>query len=392
MIPRLVILSEIIAPYRIPVFNALARHREIDLHVIFLAESDPGLREWRVYKDEIQFSYQVLPSWRQRIAGHKLLLNRGMKEALRRANPDIILCGGYNYPAAWQALRWAGKHQVPFMAWIESTEQDFRSRKPAIEFLKKRFMKACSAFVVPGKSSLQYVMNYGVAEGSIFVAPNAVDTEFFAGAAAAARADVAACRQELKLPSRFFLFVGRLVREKGVFDLLEAYGKLSPEVRAAVGLVLVGEGSARAELTRRATQIKPGDVQFAGFLQREQLARYYALAETFVFPSQSDPWGLVVNEAMACGLPVISSEAAGCTADLVQDGWNGRAIRRGDVAQLAAAMEELARDSTMRTRMGNHSKERILTYSPESCAAGIVGAALSSGTFSQEPLLRETKP
>ena len=147
MSKRLVILSEIIAPYRIPVFNALARHPEIDLHVIFLAESDPGLREWRVYKDEIQFSYQVLPSWRQRVAGHKLLLNRGMKEALREANPDAILCGGYNYPAAWQALRWAGKNRVPFMAWIESTEEDFRRRKPAIEFLKKRFMTACSAFV-----------------------------------------------------------------------------------------------------------------------------------------------------------------------------------------------------------------------------------------------------
>ena len=71
---RLVILSEIIAPYRIPVFNALAGRGDIDLHVIFLAESDPELRDWLVYKDEIRFSYQVLPSWRQRFAGHGLLL------------------------------------------------------------------------------------------------------------------------------------------------------------------------------------------------------------------------------------------------------------------------------------------------------------------------------
>jgi glycosyltransferase involved in cell wall biosynthesis len=122
-------------------------------------------------------------------------------------------------------------------------------------------------------------------------------------------------------------------------------------------------------------------VQFAGFVQREQLAVYYALAETFVFPSHSDPWGLVVNEAMACGLPVISSEAAGCTADLVQDGWNGRVIRRSDVAQLTAAMEELAQDSVLRVTMGNHSKERIVRYSPEACAAGIAEAALSRGAF-----------
>ena len=374
---RLVILTEIIAPYRIPVFNALARRREIDLHVIFLAESDPELRDWRVYKDEIQFSYQVLPSWRQRVAGHKLLLNRGLKEALSEANPEVILCGGYNYPAAWQALRWAGKNRIPFMLWVESTEQDFRSRTPAIEFLKKRFMSSCNAFVVPGKSSLKYVMNYGVRENEIFAAPNAVDTDLFAGKAEAVRHEAVTHRQTLQLPSRFFLFVGRLVREKGLFDLLEAYGKLTPELRGAVGLVLVGEGAARAELTRRSSEIKPGEVQFAGFVHRDQLASYYALAETFVFPSHTDTWGLVVNEAMACSLPVISSEAAGCTADLVQDSWNGRVVRRGDVAQLASAMEELARDPAMGTRMGNHSKERILSYSPEACAAGIAKAALS---------------
>ena len=394
---RLVILSEIISPYRIPVFNALARHPEIDLHVIFLAESDPELRDWLVYKEEIQFSYQVLPSWRQRIGRHNVLLNRGLKEALREAAPDAILCGGYNYPAAWQALRWAGKTQVPFMAWVESTEQDFRSRKPVIEFLKRKFMRTCRAFVVPGRSSFQYVMNFGTREEDVFVAPNAVDTELFAGKATAVRQEAAMHRQALKLPARYFLFVGRLVREKGLFDLLEAYGKLSPGVRAGFGLVLAGEGAVRAELVRRSSQVTPGDVQYAGFVHREQLVSYYALAEAFVFPSHTDTWGLVVNEAMACGLPVISSEAAGCTADLVQDGWNGRVVRRGDVAQLASAMEELAQDSALRMRMGNHSKERILKYSPEACAAGIAEAVLSrgrssSGTFATTTYSTRTRP
>jgi glycosyltransferase involved in cell wall biosynthesis len=373
---RLVILSEIIAPYRIPVFNALARHEGIDLHVIFLAESDPELRDWLVYKDEIHFSYQVLPSWRRRFAGRNLLLNRGLKAAFQQAAPDMILCGGYNYPASWAAMRWATKHRTSFILWVESTEQDFRSRNWIIEFLKTRFLKCCSAFVVPGKSSFQYVKNYGARDEEIFTAPNAVDTEFFSKKATAVRQDDEIQRQSLQLPPRFFLFVGRLVREKGVFDLLEAYGKLTPELRAAVGLVLVGGGSARADLVRRAGVIKPGQIQFSGFVHREHLASYYGLAEVFVFPSHTDPWGLVVNEAMACGLPVIASDAAGCTADLIEDNWNGRVIRRGDVAQLASAMEELGQDPALRARMGNHSQERILRYSPEACADGIARAAL----------------
>ena len=381
---RLLILSEIIAPYRIPVFNALARHEEIDLHVIFLAENDPQLRDWLVYKDEIRFSYQVLPSWRRRFAGHNLLLNRGVKDELRRAAPDAILCGGYNYPASWQAMRWAGRNQVPFILWVESTDRDFRSGSRTTEFLKRRFMSRCSAFVVPGKSSLQYVMNYGAPERDIFTAPNAIDTDLFARRAAAVRQEAAMHRQGRQLPPRFFLFVGRLVPEKGVFDLLEAYGKLTPELRAAIALVFVGEGPARAELTRRALHLEPGQVQFAGFVHRDQLAGYYALAEVFVFPSHTDTWGLVVNEAMACALPVIASDAAGCTGDLVQDDWNGRVVRRGDVIQLASLMEELARDSARSALMGSHGKERILNYSPEACAAGIAQAAGSRGVRGHE--------
>ncbi len=374
---RLVILTEIIAPYRIPVFNALARHDGIDLHVVFLAENDPGLRDWRVYKEEIRFSYEVLPSLRQRLGSYNILLNRGVKIALQRAGPDVIVCGGYNYPASWQALRWASKNKVPFILWVESTDRDFRSRNPLIGFLKRKFMRRCNAFVVPGKSSLEYVRNHGAREQDIFTAPNAVDIELFSGKAMVLREDDARLRQALQLPPRFFLFVGRLVREKGVFDLISAYGRLSAELRSAVSLVFVGEGAAHAELVRRASRVNPGEVQFAGFVHRDQLAGYYALAETFVFPSHSDPWGLVVNEAMACGLPVIASDAAGCAADLVQDQGNGRIVRRGDVAQLASALEELGQDPGLREKMGNYSRERILRYSPEACAAGLAEAALS---------------
>jgi glycosyltransferase involved in cell wall biosynthesis len=375
---KLVILSEIIAPYRVPVFNALAQHKSIDLHVIFLAETDPTLRQWDVYKDEISFSYQVLPSWRRRLGKHNILLNRGLASALRGASPDVILCGGYNYLASWQSLHWARRHRVPFSLWVESTTRDLRSGSRLVNFLKAKFIHQCAAFVVPGKASFEYVMNYGAPEENIFTAPNAVNTRFFAERAEAVRRDAPTYRRTLRLPSRFFLFVGRLVRDKGVFDLVQAYGTLAPELRAEVGLVLVGDGAARPDLERQAKMITPGTVFFPGFAQREQLASYYALAETFVFPTHTDPWGLVVNEAMACGLPIISTGVAGCVADLVEDRWNGRVIPQGDSESLAFALEELASNFAVRSRMGQRSHERILQNSPEACAAGIADAALSA--------------
>ena len=174
------------------------------------------------------------------------------------------------------------------------------------------------------------------------------------------------------------------MREKGVFDLLDAYGTLAPALRAQIGLVFVGDGAARAELEKQAGAIVPGTILFPGFAQREPLASYYALAEMFVFPTHSDPWGLVVNEAMACGLPIISTNAAGCSADLVQDQGNGCVVQAGEIQPLASAMQELAGNTELRIQMGQRSRERILRYSPEACAEGIARAVLSTESISHE--------
>jgi glycosyltransferase involved in cell wall biosynthesis len=375
---NLTLVTDIISPYRIPVFNALARYRGIGLHVLFLADNDPSSRQWFVYKEEIQFPYQVLPSWSRRFGKHNLLLNWRLEVALTHGAPDMIVCGGYNFIACWQALRWARRNRVPFLLWSESTANDLRGGHRLPEFLKRKFIRACDAFVVPGKSASEYITSFGVSKERIFRAPNAVDTVLFASGAEAARRDLVR-RQELSLPSRFFLFVGRLIKEKGVFDLIEAYNRLSPELRDRMGLVLVGDGKARAELQRRAAVIKPGSLHFPGFVHREHLPSYYGLAETFIFPTHTDPWGLVVNEALACGLPIICTNVAGCAADLVQDGVNGLIVPAGDVGQLAAAMEDLVRDADLRSRMSANSKLRILNFSPEACAEGIAEAALSFG-------------
>jgi glycosyltransferase involved in cell wall biosynthesis len=184
----------------------------------------------------------------------------------------------------------------------------------------------------------------------------------------------------MKLPSRFILFVGRLVPEKGVFDLLEAYANLESGLRSEVGLVFAGDGVSREKLSQLAKRISPGTISFPGFAQREDLAGLYALAETLVLPTHSDPWGLVVNEAMACGLPVIVSSVAGCSADLVEDGWNGYVVPARDSEKLNVAIASLLRQHELRRQMSAHSLERIRSHSPEACADGLAAATISVGT------------
>lgn len=372
---RLVIITEIIAPYRIPVFNALAENDDIALHVIFLSENDPTMRQWHIYKDEIRFSYEVLASRRWEIAGYKLLVNHGITRALRTAAPEVVVCGGYNYLASWQTLSWAKKQHVPLLLWSESNSRDVRLNNPAVEFLKKRFLAACRGFVVPGISPKAYLEELGVGDRPIFTAPNAVDNAFFGKKGQEAKEAEAMVRARHGLPARFFLCVGRLIPPKGVFDLLEAYAQLDPSLRTEVGLVFVGDGSAREELIERARQIQPGTVQCFGFTHREELPEFYGLAEAFVFPTHSDPWGLVVNEAMACGLPIVASSVAGCVPDLVEDAWNGFVLPPGKVAPLVGAMEILATQPDLREKMAMRSSERIQHYSPRAWASGMAEVA-----------------
>jgi len=376
MKPRLVIITEIIAPYRVPVFNALAAQGEVDLHVLFLAETDPTLRQWTIPKNEIRFRYYVLPSLRLRLGNFSLLVNRGVNNTLNQARPDVIVCGGYNYLSSWQAAFWARRRSIPFLLWTESTAADHRGGSAAVEGLKRKFLELCSGFVVPGAASKSYLQQLGFPESLIFKAPDAVDNAFFAEGAQIARTNSVAVRRRIELPERYFLNVGRLIRVKGVLDLLEAYAKLDGEIRAAVGLVFVGDGVAKEELTRYAALIRPGTVKFSGFVQKDQLAEFYALADALVVPTHSDPWGLVVNEAMACSLPVIASNVAGCIRDLIEDGWNGTIVPVGDVAKLGCAMEFLAKRGDLRAQMGERSLQRVLAYSPEACAAGIAKAAI----------------
>src|SRR5579872_624059 len=376
---RLVIITEIISPYRIPLFNALADRRDIDLHVVFLSETDPGLREWTIYKDEIRFSYQVLGSWRWQIGKRNYLLNVGIGHALELARPEVILCGGYNYLASWQALLWARLRNTPFLLWSESTLRDSRSGHPAVELLKTEFLRYCSGFVVPGRAALEYLRFRGLRKDRIYTAVNAVDNDLFASVAGCARRNAAQRRNELGLPDRYFLFAGRLVREKGVFELLSAYAKLDKALRQEIGLVFVGDGAARHALEAESSRVEPGTVKFAGFAQREQLASYYALADMLILPTYTDTWGLVVNEAMACGLPVILSEAAGCGADLVTDNWNGRIVPPKDVKALAFAMGALASQTDRLARMSVNSKSRILEYSPGEWCRGIVRMMEAAG-------------
>jgi glycosyltransferase involved in cell wall biosynthesis len=364
---RVAIVTEIPAPYRIPLFNALAGRPDVDLLVLFLGDHDPT-HPYPVYADEFAFSSRVLGGRGVVRARRWLVVSRGLGRALRRFRPDAIVVGGWNQPAFWQALLYGRLRRVPVLAWVESTRRDARSGGGPNELLKRLFVRAVAGFIVPGGASREYVELIGGRPETVSVAPNAVDGEIFGTRVDEARRDRDAWRRGRRIEGCLFLFVGRLEPEKGLDVLLEAMQDVPAE------LAVIGSGSAEAELRARA----PKNVTFLGRIERDELPAWYAGADAFVLPSRSDQWGMVLNEAAAAGLPIVASEAAGAAWELVEDGVSGFRVAVQDPEALAAALVRLAADAAFRADAAARTKQLAESFTPAAWSASVADACAAA--------------
>ena len=148
-------------------------------------------------------------------------------------------------------------------------------------------------------------------------------------------------------------------------------------------LAMVGSGELEGELRGLAQALGLAGVTFPGFVNQSGLPAVYAAADVFVLPSENEPWGLAVNEAMCAGLPIVTTAAVGCAADLVRPGVNGAVIAPGDVGALAAALSPMLADVGLRRQMGDASREIIAHWSYAECLAGLRQALASVGLTPQ---------
>jgi glycosyltransferase involved in cell wall biosynthesis len=346
---RLALLTEIPAPYRIPLFNALAER--LDLRVLFLAERDPRRAFYELHRDEWRFDHRVLGGPQLRRGGRWVVFSRRVLRELRRFHPDAVAVGGWNQPAFWLALAYCRLRRVPLLVWIESTARDARSEARPLALARSAMMRGAAGAYVPGSASAEYARSLGVE--LVEIAPNAIDASIFEQAAVD-RSGHDGCT---------FLYVGRLDPEKGLDTLLEAFREVPGE------LLLVGTGSDEVRLRALAGE----RVRFEGAKERDDLVGYYRDADVLVLPSRSEPWGMVLNEAAAAGLPLVATEQAGAAHDLVDR--NGYRVAADDVAALREALSSLAVDPELRARMGVRSRELARRFTPEAWAEGVATAA-----------------
>lgn len=349
---RLALVTEIPAPYRIPLFNALAER--VELRVFFLAERDPRRTFYEQHKEEWRFGHRVLGGAQLRRGGRWIVFSRGVLRELRRFRPDAVAVGGWNQPAFWGALAFCRIRGIPLLVWIESTARDVRSEARPLALARRAMVHGAAGAYVPGSASEDYARSLGVE--LVETAPNAIDAAIFEHAAV----------DRSRRDGCTFLYVGRLDPEKGLETLLEAFSDVPGD------LVIVGEGTDGPRLRALA-----GDrVRFVGAKSRDDVIAYYRDADVFVLPSRSEPWGMVLNEAAAAGLPLVATEETGAAYDLI-DG-NGFRVPAGDASALREALAQLAEDGALRERHGQRSRELARRFTPDAWADGVVRLASSA--------------
>lgn len=325
------------------------------------------IHEWQVRTADLGFDYvEAFPGKTVEQIDSKTLAARVIRW-LDDSDPQAVVITGYYYAAMRAAARWAKRHNRVSIFLGDSHWED-RSRTAIKESVKGWWVRRhYDAAFAAGEQTAAYLVRLGVPREWIWTGYDVVDNQAFADGAAAARSQGDALRDRLGLPERYFLFVGRFAPEKNVLRLLEAYATYRQTAgQRAWGLVLVGGGPQEPMLRERAQELR--DVVFAGFQQADAVSAYYGLACCLVLPSVSETWGLVVNEAMAAGLPVLVSHRCGCVPELVRPGVNGYVCDPSNSDGMARLMGVLSSGRVNVEAMGEASRKIVSLYTPETWA------------------------
>jgi glycosyltransferase involved in cell wall biosynthesis len=380
--------------YQADLLRTIAADPGIDLCVFFCSDFSAGSYQDQGFGVNVAwdvpllsgYRYVVLPRWFETHSPSVFRpISRGIYRHLHRGLDgypfDAVWVHGYSTVNALHAMLAAKALGLPVITRVESWLGD-RTRSGARLLLKQAFFNLLrsltDAVLAVGTHNAEYWKHYMGAQFPIFPMPYAVNNGYFSDRTATATASRAELQRELGLdPDRpVLLFASKLQERKHCDHLLEAYLLLRQEGSLAPQLVIVGDGEMRPQLEARARESSVDGILFAGFRNQSELPRFFDLSTVFILPSGHEPWGLIVNEAMASGLPVIVTNEVGSAIDLVRQGENGYVYPMGDIPALKNALAAVLVPGAAKV-MGQRSRERMSTWSFREDVEGLRAALVS---------------
>lgn len=364
--------------------------KEFDLTVYYL--SDHGVRgsydkgfgkiiKWDTpllegYRHQFIKNY----SWRKSLSNHLFdLINPGVFSHLTRDNAKIVIVNGWSYLSILFVIIFAKilKKQV----WLRAEnplDQELRKKKIIVFFkkimLKHLLFKLVDRALYIGTENKKFFRYYGIEERNLIFTPYSVNNSFFKSQFEILREKRDSNKREKGYPqgSKIILFVGKYIEKKRPLDLLKAFRQLEG---SNTYLIMVGEGFLRGDMELFITKNKLERVLLTGFINQSEISLYYSIADIFVMCSgMGETWGLSVNEAMNFSLPIIVSETAGCSKDLVQNGVNGFVFPEGDVVKLKERLGDLLSNPSLAATAGTMSAKIVNAFTEIHSVKNLINA------------------
>lgn len=351
---RIALVTNIPRPYRVPLYEGLNQCiEEVGgvFQVFFYSDLNKHIRRkgtsiangryphTAVYGFEIPLGYERVVS-----------IPTPLLPALKKYDPTAVICGTFGI-AGYLTWWYTHRHRIPYIQWSGATAHRQRQESLLNTYTQQFLARRAQGAITYGTDAGDYLMQLGLPKEKIVIGVNAVNSQFFMEKSQEAKAETAEWKNKPEWQGLHFLLVGNLVKRKGIEYVLCALNLIKDSI-GAFHLHLVGDGPLKTELQ---TQAKRWGFENALHLWGNQpfakMPFFYALADCLIFPSLYDVWGLILNEAMSCGVPVISSSLAGATHDLIEDGVNGLVVYPPDVPSLAQAIQTMT-NAELRTQMG----------------------------------------
>jgi glycosyltransferase involved in cell wall biosynthesis len=370
---RVAVVSPEPTPYRAPLFDRIAGRPEVELTVIYAGRTLAG-RTWDVEtRHHSVFLRGISVPGARRLLRHDYPVTPGVFAALAEADPEVVVVSGWSTFASQAAIAWSRKRRIAYLLLVSSHERGERVgwRRAVRRLVVPRLVRGSAGALVLGTLSGASLVANGVPPERVRVFANTIDVESWEEEANRLRARRGELRARLGVAPEdlVVLSVARLAREKGLDVLVRAVAELG---ELPVALVVAGSGPERDRLEQLA-RARGVRVTFTGDVDQGVLRGLYVAADAFALLSFWEPWGVVVNEAAACGLPLVLSDQVGAAPDLLRNGENGVIVPAGDVDAAAAALRRLS-DPTFRAAAAVRSRELVAGWGYEPSVAAFVQA------------------
>ena len=358
---RVLFITNYASPYKVEFYDELSKY--LDVTVLFsdrIEDQKHRTGDWFT-QGTGGFHAVQLTRYAGTFLGENLCLD--VLDWLKQSWDAVVLCG-YSCPTVMLAMAWLKWKRIPFYIQADGGLIRKDSRK---KYLFKRFLVSqASYWISSGRYTTKYLVHYGAKENAMHYYPFTSLWQKDILTQVPSLEEKRQLRQKLGMTEeKIVLYVGRYDPKKGMDDLLHA----APELGADTGVFLVG-GEPNEEHLAFCRENNVANAHFVGFKRKEALAEYYMAADVLVLPTKSDVWGLVINEAMACGLPVITTDQCVAGLELIENGINGYIVPVDDQSALIAAIHRLLQDDF--TQMGAAALETIRPYTMENMVKAYV--------------------